>query len=126
VKWRNRYGAKILAGRKSGRKGDRGTFPKSANYKMGCTMSLQQSASADVARAAYEIAWQEFINLTGLSADERRTGPNQLRWYIRLMTAVGERDPSKIARSALSMTRQYKQIKRSEARVALNTPPAAR
>lgn len=89
-------------------------------------MSLQQSASSGVARAAYEVAWQEFIKLTGLSADERRTGQNQLRWYIRLMTAVGERDPSKIARSALGMMRQYKQITRSKARVALNIPPAAR
>lgn len=35
---------------------------------------------------------------------------NQLRWYIRLMITVGERDPSKIAKSALGMTRQYEQI----------------
>ena len=33
------------------------------------------------------------------------------------MTAVGERDPSKIARSALGMTRQYEQITRSKSRV---------
>ena len=34
------------------------------------------------------------------------------------MTDMGERDPSKIARLALGMTRQYEQITRSEARVA--------
>ena len=89
-------------------------------------MSVQQTGTADVARAAYESAWQEFINLTALSADERTVGANRLRWYIRLMTEVGERDPSKIARSALGMTRQYEQITRSKARVALNISPAER
>ena len=37
-------------------------------------MSVQQTGTVDVARAAYESAWQEFINLTALSADERTVG----------------------------------------------------
>jgi hypothetical protein len=87
-------------------------------------MSVEQTT--EIAHSAYEKACQEFINLAGLSADERRTGTNQLRWYIRLMTAVGERDPSKIARSALGMTRQYEQITRSKARVGPSIYPAWR
>ena len=61
-----------------------------------------------------------------LVADERTVGANRLRWYIHLMTEMGERDPSKIARSALGMTRQYEQITRSKARVALSISPAER
>ena len=57
-------------------------------------MPVEQTA--EITHSAYELAWQEFINFAGLSVDERRTGTNQLRWYI-LMIAVGERDPSKIA-----------------------------
>jgi len=82
--------------------------------------------TANIANKAYDIAWQEFINLVDLSADERRTGTKQLRWYVHLMTAVGERDPSKIARSALGMTRQYEQITRSKSRVGLNVYPVGR
>ncbi|MFZ1186272.1 MAG: hypothetical protein WAO14_23310 [Pseudolabrys sp.] len=77
-------------------------------------MPVEQTA--EITHSAYELAWQEFINFAGLSVDERRTGTNQLRWYI-LMIAVGERDPSKIARSALGMTRQYEQITRSKSLV---------
>jgi hypothetical protein len=86
-------------------------------------MSIQETGIAPVARAAYESAWQEFVKLRGLTPDERRRGPNQLRWYIRLMTAVGERDPLKIATSALCMMRQYEQITRSKARVANELSP---
>ena len=78
-------------------------------------MPVEQTA--EITQSAYELAWQEFINFAGLSVDERRTGTNQLRWYIRLMIAIGERDSSKIARSALGMTRQYEQITRSKSRV---------
>jgi hypothetical protein len=86
-------------------------------------MSLQQTGTADIVGTAYEAAWQEFKNLSGLTPDEKKVGPKQLRWYIGLMTAVGERDPSKIARSALGMARQYEQIARSKARVAINVAP---
>lgn len=82
--------------------------------------------TADVARVAYEAAWQEFIGLSDLTREEIRTGLNQLRRYIRLMTEVGERDPSKIARSALAMTRQYEQITRSKARIAPMIVPVER
>jgi hypothetical protein len=81
-------------------------------------MPIQETGIPPVGSVAYEAAWQEFVKLTGLTADEKRRGPDQLRWYIRLLTAVGERDPSKIAMSALCMMRQYEQIARSKARVA--------
>ena len=84
-------------------------------------MSVERTTA--IVHTAYEIAWHEFINLAGLSDDERRTGTKQLRWYIRLMAAVGERNPSKIASSALGMTRQYEQITRSKSRVGLNKYP---
>jgi hypothetical protein len=89
-------------------------------------MPVKNVGTADLARVAYEVAWREFVGLTGLTSEEMRTGSNQLRWYIRLMTTVGERDPSKIARSALGMTRQYEQITRSKARVAPTIPQASR
>lgn len=89
-------------------------------------MSFQETGIAAVVCAAYEAAWQEFLKLPGLTPDEKSRGPNQLRWYIRLMTAVGERDPSKIARSALGMMRQYDQISRSKARIGLHISPAQR
>ena len=81
-------------------------------------MSIQETGIAPVCCAAYEAAWQEFVKLPDLTPEEKRKGPDQLRWYIRLLTAVGERDPSKIAMSALCMMRQYEQIARSRARVA--------
>jgi len=90
----------------------------------GYLMSGQQTA--EITHSAYEIAWQEFLDVVGLSADERRTGTNQLRSYIRLMIAVGERDPSKIAKLALGMTRQYEQITRSKSRVGPSIHPAWR
>ena len=81
-------------------------------------MSEQETGIAPVAYAAYEAAWQEFMQLPGLTPDEKRHGPNQLRWYIHLMTEIGERDPSKIATSALGMMRQYEQVTRSKGRLA--------
>jgi hypothetical protein len=85
-------------------------------------MSVEQTA--EITHSAYEMPWEEFLNFAGLSADERRTGTNRLRWYIRLMIAVGERDPSKIARSAVGMTRQYEQITRSKSWVGPSIYPA--
>ena len=72
---------------------------------------------ADIKRSAYEIAWREFCSLPGLTPDEKVGGPNMLHWYIQVMTEVGERDPSKIAKAAIGMMREYEQILRSKARL---------
>jgi hypothetical protein len=42
------------------------------------------------------------------------------------MVEVGERDPSKIARAAIGMLREYEQVLRSQARVESATHSASR
>jgi hypothetical protein len=81
-------------------------------------MTAMENGAADLVRSSYEIAWQEYCSLPGLTPDEKISGPNKLRWYIQVMAEVGERDPSKIAKFALGMIREYEQIMRSKARVA--------
>ena len=44
-----------------------------------------------------------------MTPDEKVSGPDRLRWYIQVMVEVGERDPSKIARAAIGMLREYEQ-----------------
>jgi len=79
--------------------------------------SKESGAVADISRSAYDIAWQDFSVLPNLTPDEKASGPSRLRWYIRLMVEVGERDPAKIAKAAMGMLREYEQILRSQARV---------
>jgi hypothetical protein len=81
-------------------------------------MTVMKNCAADFVRSSYEIAWQKYCSLPGLMPGEKMSGPNKLRWYIQVMAEVGERDPSKIAKSALGMIREYEQIRRSKARVA--------
>lgn len=73
---------------------------------------------AYIERRAYEIAWYEFSALRELTPDEKVSGPNKLRWFIHVLAEVGERDPLKIAKSAMGMLREYEQILRSKARTA--------
>lgn len=77
-----------------------------------------------VAYAAYETAWREFAQMRDLTPDERISGPHKLRSYIQLMMGAGERNPAKIAKSALGMMRQDEQISRSKARLAMNSVSA--
>ena len=81
-------------------------------------MTAMENGADDLVHLSYEIAWQEYCSLPGLTPDEKISGPNKLRWYIQVMAEVGERDPSKIAKTALGMIREYEQIRRSKARVA--------
>jgi hypothetical protein len=81
-------------------------------------MTRQGIDMSDIKRSAYEVAWHEFCSLPGLTPDEKASGPNMLRWYIQVMTEVGERDPSKIAKASIGMMREYEQILRSRARIA--------
>jgi hypothetical protein len=81
-------------------------------------MHVKEIGAADLVRSSYEIAWQDYCSLPGLTPDEKLSGPNKLRFYIQVMAEVGERNPSKIAKSALGMIREYEQIMRSKARVA--------
>lgn len=80
---------------------------------------MTKNGTSDLVYSSYEIAWQEYSNLSGLTPDETMFGPDKLRSYIQVMADVGERDPIKIARSALGMMREYEQIVRSKARVTL-------
>jgi hypothetical protein len=81
------------------------------------TMTETEIHGVDISRSAYEIAWEDFQALPALTPDEKASGPRRLRWYIQVMVEVGERDPSKIARAAMGMLREYEQILRSQARV---------
>ena len=74
-----------------------------------------------IEKRAYEVAWDEFSALRGLTPDEKTSGPNKLRWFIHVLAEVGERDPLKIAKAAMGMLREYEQISRSRARTT-NVP----
>src|SRR6185437_8571111 len=80
-------------------------------------MVTQQATSEDLGEIALAIALQEFARAQGLTAEEKRTGPNRLRWYIQVLIDTCQTDPTKIADLALGMMRQYEQFVRSKARV---------
>jgi hypothetical protein len=86
-----------------------------------------EARTLELADEAYSMAWREFQTIETSTPDEITFAPRRLRWYVQVMTAVGERDPKKIATAALGMLRQYEQISRSKARVRRYVPlaPAA-
>ena len=90
-------------------------------------MSNIEASTSELADKAYSIAWREFRKIETSTPDEITFAPRRLRWYVQVMTVVGERDPKKIATAALGMLRQYEQISRSRARVRRHVPlaPAA-
>ena len=91
-------------------------------------MTNIEASTSELADKAYSIAWREFRKIkTTSTPDEITFAPRRLRWYVQIMTVVGERDPKKIATAALGMLRQYEQISRSRARVRRHVPlaPAA-
>ena len=90
-------------------------------------MTNIDASTSELADKAYSIAWREFRKIGTSTPDEITFAPRRLRWYVQIMTAVGERYPKKIATAALGMLRQYEQISRSKARVRRHVPlaPAA-
>jgi hypothetical protein len=70
-----------------------------------------------MARAAYAIAWKSFVTFTRLTQDEKESAPRKLSQFIDALINGGERDPEKVAQSALGLLREYEQICRSQARV---------
>jgi len=90
-------------------------------------MTNIKASTSELADKAYSIAWREFRKIKTSTPDEITFAPRRLRWYVQIMTVVGERDPKKIATAALGMLRQYEQISRSRARVRRHVPlaPAA-
>ena len=90
-------------------------------------MTNIEAGTSELADKAYSIAWREFHKIKTSTPDEITFAPRRLRWYVQIMTVVGERDPKKIATAALGMLRQYEQISRSRARVRRHVPlaPAA-
>jgi hypothetical protein len=89
-------------------------------------MTVNEIGAGEISRSAYEIAWEVFRSAPAMTPDEKASGPDRLRWYIQVMVEVGERDPSKIARAAIGMLREYEQILRSQARVEENATHSAR
>ena len=90
-------------------------------------MTNIEAGTSELADKAYSIAWREFRKIKTSTPDEITFAPRRLRWYVQIMTVVGERDPKKIATAALGMLREYEQISRSRARVRRHVPlaPAA-
>ena len=78
--------------------------------------------SDELRNRAYAIACKEFSRAHGLTPDEKRIGPDRLRWYIQVLIEARHTDPSKIADLAQGMMRQYEQIVRSKARVESEQP----
>jgi hypothetical protein len=81
-------------------------------------MSVEETGTARTVRTAYEIAWERFICIPGLTPDEKMSGPDKLRAHIRLIVDAGESEPTKIAATAMGLLRQEEQIARSKARLA--------
>jgi hypothetical protein len=81
-------------------------------------MSVIDCEDLAIVQQAYRLAWASFNALQDLTPDERRYGPRKLRDYIDALVASGERDPNKIALSALGLIREYEQIIRSYARIS--------
>ena len=66
---------------------------------------------------SYELAWHDFRVVPHLTPDEKASGPEKLRSYIKVLIDVGERDPIRIAKAALALTREYEQTLHSRARL---------
>jgi hypothetical protein len=62
-------------------------------------MSVYDTARADLPKAAYAVAWDEFKNFKGLTPDDEMYGPNRLRSYIQMLVDAGENDPAKNSQS---------------------------
>ncbi len=88
-------------------------------------MTIKETAASEVTQSAYDAAWNEHVSIPGLTPSEILNGRERLRCYILIDT--GERAPTKIARSAVSMMREHEQIIRSmgRARNRRRLPPAA-
>jgi hypothetical protein len=80
-------------------------------------MSVFESETAVIARAAYELGWPRLKLVENLTSDEKASAPRKLKQYIEILVACGEQNPKKIARCALGLIREYEQIARSKARV---------
>jgi hypothetical protein len=81
-------------------------------------MPVVENHDSEIVQSAYRAAWNSYIAFQDLSPDERRYGPRRLREYINTLVRSGERDPNKIAISALGLIREYEQINRSWARIS--------
>jgi len=80
-------------------------------------MSVREDDATEISRAAYAIAWAAFQRFPQLTPDEKQRGPEKLRGYITALALAGERNPDKIAMSALGLIRQYEQILQSQGRL---------
>jgi hypothetical protein len=72
----------------------------------------------DISDEAFALACQNHAAGALLSAEEMAAAPAKIREYIDALVSSGERDPEKIARTAVCLVREYEQISRSVARVA--------
>jgi hypothetical protein len=81
-------------------------------------MSVLESDVKEVSHAAFALAWEGYAKCPALTPDEKAGGRAKLRDYIDMIVCTGERQPQKIARSALCLLREYDQIARSFARIS--------
>jgi hypothetical protein len=81
-------------------------------------MSVYETESAIIARAAYELGSRQLQLIEHLTPSEKASCRQKLKQYIAILVASGEQNPEKIAHCALGLVREYEQIARSQARVA--------
>lgn len=82
-------------------------------------MSVYESESVIIARAAYELGSRQLQLIEPLTPFEKASCPQKLKQYIEILVACGEQNPEKIAHCAIGLIRQCEQIVRSQARVAI-------
>ena len=68
--------------------------------------------------AAYKSAWRQYRERSHLTPTEKLVGRVQLRECIEILIEAGERDPAKIATTAMGIVREKEQVSRSKMRTA--------
>ena len=74
------------------------------------------SITVPIGNRAFSLAFRMLDIGGGLTAEEKASAPVKLREYIGALVSSGERDPEKIARSAVCLLREFEQVARSISR----------
>lgn len=74
------------------------------------------SVTVPIGNKAFSLAFRILEIGGGLTAEEKAAAPTKLKEYIDALVSSGERDPDKIARSAVCLVREFEQTARSIAR----------
>lgn len=72
----------------------------------------------EIVDQAFSIACKTHEVGAVLSPAEKASAPAKIREYVRVLVSTGERNPQKIAQTAVCLVRAHEQIQRSKGRVA--------